>query len=225
MTIAQLLASFASRWAKPSPEIQDCNAIIQPSETYVHWSEIEGWFQWRSGQEEAVRSFPTGSCFVEVGNYLGRSLCSLGEVVAQSGKNFTIVGVDTCRGSGPEGPARKDYHGAAVAQNGGTLAGALHRNVLNCGYGDMITLIVADSLVAARIFSDASVDWVHLDARHDYAGLAADIQGWLPKIKPGGWLTGDDYDEVKWPEVVKVVSDFLPGARAWSTQQWRWLVS
>jgi len=189
----------------------------------VHWSEIEGWFQWRSGQEEAVRRFPEGSRFVEVGNYLGRSLCSLGEVVKLSGKSFTVVGVDTCLGSGPEGPNRKDYHAAAVAQGGGTLAGTLHRNVLECGLGDVITLIVAESLTAARLFADASVDWVHLDARHDYAGLTADIRAWLPKVKPGGWLSGDDYDEVKWPDVVQTIHDTLPKARPWSTMQWRYM--
>ena len=188
----------------------------------MHWHEIEGWFQWRSGQEEAANFFPEGSCFVEVGTYLGRSLCSLGEVVRQSGKRFTVVGIDTCRGSGPEGPRRKDYHGATVTRYGGTFAGALHKNVLDCGYGDLISLIIADSVTASRLFGDASVDWVHLDARHDYASVKADIQAWLPKIKPGGWLSGDDYDTVKWPEVVEAVGDLLPGAKLWSTSQWRW---
>lgn len=191
----------------------------------MHWQEIEGWFQWRSAQEEAARRFPAGSCFIEVGTYLGRSLCSLGEVVERSGKSFTVIGIDTCRGSGPEGVRRKDYHGAAVTQGGGTFAGALHRNVIECGYGDTITLLIADSMNAARLFADASVDWVHLDARHDYASVKSDIQAWLPKIKRGGWLSGDDYDEVKWPEVVRAVGDALPGATAWSVQQWRWIVA
>lgn len=191
----------------------------------MHWHEIEGWFQWRSAQEEAARRFPQGSCFVEVGTYLGRSLCSLGEVVERSGKTFTVIGIDTCRGSGPEGWRQKDYHGAAVAQGGGTFAGALHKNVLDCGFGDAILLIIADSITAAKLFGDASLDWVHLDARHDYASLKADIQTWLPKVKPGGWLSGDDYDEIKWPEVIKVVGDVLPGAQAWSTGQWRWVVA
>jgi hypothetical protein len=151
-------------------------------------------------------------------------LCSLGEVVEQSGKSFTLIGVDTCRGSGPEGPRQKDYHGAAVAEGGGTFAGALHKNVLDCGYGDAISLIIADSLTASRLFRDASVDWVHLDARHDYASVKADIDAWLPKVKHGGWLSGDDYDENKWPEVVRAVSEVLPGAKKWSTQQWRWIV-
>jgi hypothetical protein len=190
----------------------------------MHWENIEGWFQWRSAQEEAAQWFPEGSCFVEVGTYLGRSLCSMGEVIEQSRKAFRVIGVDTCRGSGPEGPNRKDYHGAAVAQGGGTFAGTLHRNVLDCGYGDTIALIIADSLTASRLLADASVDWVHLDARHDYASLKADIQAWLPKVRRGGWLSGDDYDEIKWPEVVKAVGELLPQATAWSTHQWRWIV-
>lgn len=191
----------------------------------MHWQNIDGWFNWRSAQEEAAHWFEDGSCFVEVGTYLGRSLCSLGEVVELSGKSITIVGIDTCRGSGPEGRHQKDYHGAAVAQGGGTFAGALHRNVLACGYGETISLIIADSIAASRMFSDQSVDWVHLDARHDYRNLTADIQAWLPKVKPGGWISGDDFDEVKWPDVVKAVGDLLPEAKSWSTLQWRWIVA
>nr|MDP9168172.1 class I SAM-dependent methyltransferase [Actinomycetota bacterium] len=88
-----------------------------------HWSQIHGWFNWRDLQEEAVRNFPEGSAFVEVGSYLGRSLCSLAEVVDESEREFTVVGVDYCRGSGREGTAAKDSHAAAVAEGGGTLAG------------------------------------------------------------------------------------------------------
>jgi len=190
----------------------------------LQWHEIEGWFQWRSGQEEAAHHFPAGSCFIEVGTYLCRSLCSLGEVVKRSGKHFTIIGIDNCFGSGAEGYQQKDYHGAAVQRGGGSFAGELHRNILDCGYGDIISLIIADSISAARMFSDASVEWVHLDARHDFGSVKQDIQAWLPKIKPGGWLSGDDYDEVKWPGVVRAVDELLPEAECWSVQQWRWIV-
>ena len=190
----------------------------------MRWQEIDGWFEWRSAQEEAAEFFPEGSCFVEVGTYLGRSICSLGEVAEQSGKAFTLIGIDTCCGSGPEGPRQKDYHGAAVKQGGGTFAGTLHKNVLACGYADKISLIIADSVRASRLFPDASLDWVHLDARHEYDKVRKDIQAWLPKVRHGGWLSGDDYDEIKWPEVVRAVGDQLPGAAAWSTGQWRWIV-
>lgn len=189
-----------------------------------YWHDIDGWFTWRSAQEEAVKSFAEGSRFVEVGTYLGRSLCSLAEVVERSGKKIDVIGIDTCRGSGPEGSGEKDYHGSAVANGGGTFAGALHKNVLDCGFGEKITLIISDSVSVARLFSDASLEWVHLDARHDYASVKADIEAWLPKVRVGGWLSGDDYDEQKWPEVVRAVSGTLPRASSWSNQQWRFIV-
>lgn len=199
-------------------------SLLQRLGICQQWCEIDGWFNWRAAQEEAVSRFPEGSRFVEVGTYLGRSLCSLGEIVERSGKGITVIGVDTCRGSGPEGWRGKDYHAAAVQQGGGTFAGALHKNLLDCGFGDKIQLIIADSAAASRLFADASLDWVHLDARHDYASVKADIEAWLPRIKPGGWLSGDDYDEQKWPGVVKAVEDLLPGTELWSNQQWRWIV-
>ena len=188
------------------------------------WAEIDGWFNWRSAQEEAAAQFSDGARFVEVGTYLGRSLCSLGEVVELSGKRITIIGVDTCRGSGPEGWRAKDYHASAVEYGGGTFAGALHKNVLDCGFADKIQLLISDSVTASRLFTDASFDWVHLDARHDYPSVKADIEAWLPKVKTGGWLSGDDYDEEKWPEVVKAVRELLPEAASWSTGQWRLIV-
>ena len=188
----------------------------------MNWSDIPGWFQWRSAQEEAARQFADGGRFVEVGNFLGRSLCSLGEVAKLSGKRFTLIGVDTCRGSGIEGPGRKNYHGEAVTEGGGTFAGILHKNIIECGHSDLISIIVADSVTASTFFADRSLDWVHLDARHDHADVEADITAWLPKVKVDGWLSGDDYDEIKWPGVVTAVRKLLPEAHPWSINQWRW---
>src|ERR1041385_1288808 len=200
------------------------NRILRRLDRRRHWYDIEGWFGWRSAQEEAVNHFADGSRFVEVGTYLGKSLCSLAEVVERSGKRIDVIGIDFCQGSGPEGPKGKNYQGAAVQKGGGTFAGALHKNVLECGFADQIVLIISDSVKASRLFGDASLEWVHLDARHDYASVKADIEAWLPKVKTGGWLSGDDYDGVKWPEVVKAVGELLPGAERWSNRQWRWIV-
>lgn len=189
----------------------------------LNWNDIPGWFHWRSGQEEAAHAFPDGSRFVEVGTYLGRSLCSMGEVARLSGKRFILVGVDSCRGSGVEGSRAKNYHEAAVAEGGGTFAGQLHKNVIACGFAGEISLIVAASTTASTFFADRSIEWVHLDARHDYESVTADITAWLPKLKVNGWLSGDDYDETKWPDVVRAVTACLPDARPWSTGQWRWV--
>ena len=113
-----------------------------------------------------------------MGCYLGRSICSLADVVAGRGLEVDIVGVDTALGSGPEGKRNTNAHGHAVQHGGGTMAGLLHRNVLACGFADRVQLIISDSVRASRLFPDDSVAWVHLDARHDYASVCEDIDAW-----------------------------------------------
>ncbi|MCV7227884.1 class I SAM-dependent methyltransferase [Mycolicibacterium komossense] len=189
----------------------------------LRWQDIPGWFQWRDAQDEAVAHFPDGSVFVEVGNYLGKSLCSLAEAVTANGRRITIVGVDTCRGSGPEGRRAINAHGAAVADGGGTFAGQLHRNIIDCGFADRVHLVIGASVPASALFADGSLAWVHIDARHDYDSVAADIAAWGPKVVCGGWLSGDDYDAVQWPGVFTAVRDSLPTAEPWSLCQWRWV--
>lgn len=188
-----------------------------------HWTDIPGWFQWREAQQEAVAAFDDGAVFVEVGCYLGRSLCSLAEVVDESRRAIAVVGVDTGRGSGAEGPSNIDAHGAAVRHGDGTFVGLLHRNVIACGFADTVQLLISTSTAAAALFADASLSWVHLDARHEYDSVTADIAAWAPKVAAGGWLSGDDYDQYSWPDVVRAVSDSLPGAAAWWSTQWRWI--
>ena len=38
-----------------------------------------------------------------------------------------------------------------------------------------------------------SVDFVYIDARHDYKGAMEDIKAWWPKLKKGGLLSGHDF--------------------------------
>jgi hypothetical protein len=114
-------------------------------------------------------------------------------------------------------------HGPAVDRGGGTFAGELHRNILACGLESTVQLVIADSVSAAGIFADNSVAWVHIDARHDYDSVKADIEAWMPKVTAGGWLSGDDFMPDAWPGVVAAVSDCLPDANPWCSGQWRWL--
>lgn len=177
------------------------------------WQDIPGWFDWVEFYTELVTTQP-GGILVEVGNFLGRSLCCLGQLVKDSGKSFHVVGIDVCTGSGIENGW--DNHGAAVREGGGTFAGLLHGNIVKCGLQDYITLVAAKSDRAATLFPDKSLTCVFLDARHDYESVKSDIQTWLPKIKPGGIIGGDDIGipgEVNpvWPGVGKAVTELLPG--------------
>lgn len=64
-------------------------------------------------------------------------------------------------------------------------------------FGDRSKILRMTSEEAARQIPDASLDFVYLDARHDYASVKEDIALWYPKVKPGGVLAGHDYLEGK----------------------------
>lgn len=50
------------------------------------------------------------------------------------------------------------------------------------------------SVEAAGKTSEHSLDFVFVDGDHTYDGTCEDIQAWLPKLKPGGWLCGHDFE-------------------------------
>jgi predicted O-methyltransferase YrrM len=64
-----------------------------------------------------------------------------------------------------------------------------------------------DSQVAAKRFDDESIDFWHTDGDHSLAGIRGDIKAWLPKVKPGCILSGDNY-EIK--EVAQGVREAFP---------------
>lgn len=60
-------------------------------------------------------------------------------------------------------------------------------------------------------FEDESIDWVYIDGNHTYEGTLEDLHLWWPKLKTGGYLTGDDYAPTPNPRfgVVKAVNEFV----------------
>ena len=96
-----------------------------------------------------------------------------------------------------------------MAAAGGTIVGALARNLVECGVVENVTLIVAPSTRAARRFAPGSIDFAFIDAGHDYQSVLSDLAAWWPRVKPGGVLAGQDYADPGWPEVMRAVHDFF----------------
>jgi len=64
-----------------------------------------------------------------------------------------------------------------------------------------------DSLAAAECFPNRALDLVYIDANHGYEAVRADILAWCSKVRHGGYLSGHDYDPLKYPGVVRAVDE------------------
>lgn len=57
----------------------------------------------------------------------------------------------------------------------------------------VVNPIRLDSITAASLYPDQSLDFVFIDANHEYEAVKADIQAWFPKVRKGGHIAGHDY--------------------------------
>jgi hypothetical protein len=59
----------------------------------------------------------------------------------------------------------------------------------------LISDIVDYSDKAASRFEDNSVDFVFIDADHEYESVKKDISAWYPKVRSGGVIAGHDFHD------------------------------
>lgn len=189
-------------------------AIIVPMANMT-WDEIPGWTNFEDVYDAAIEEAKDGAVFVEVGVWLGRSAAYMATKIKESGKNIRFFAVDNFEGS-PEQEIHAPIVRALLAR-GMTLEQACRKNLTDCDLDGLVRVVVEDSYVAADGFANESVDFCMVDTTHEYRFVKRDIESWLPKIKPGGVLAGDDLDE---PGVRKAVKEVL-GDR-WISNNKRW---
>jgi predicted O-methyltransferase YrrM len=67
------------------------------------------------------------------------------------------------------------------------------------------TFIKKFSMDAVRDFEDGSLDFVYIDAAHDFKSVACDIYEWTKRVKVGGIVYGHDYKRWRKGEARHVV--------------------
>lgn len=59
--------------------------------------------------------------------------------------------------------------------------------------GFNVTFMKMASLEASKQIPNGSLDFVYIDALHDFDNVIMDIISWVPKVKAGGIVSGHDY--------------------------------
>lgn len=69
-----------------------------------------------------------------------------------------------------------------------------------------IKKIKSNSEIASKLFNDKSLDFVYIDANHDYEYVKKDIEIWRHKIKKDCFIGGHDYHK-DWMGVIAAVNE------------------
>lgn len=147
---------------------------------------IQGWNQGITKiYKTIIDSANNGDHFVEVGCWKGKSAAFMAVEIINSKKKIKFDCVDTWNGSFDEVQHLEDQ---AVREN------KLYEHFLEnmtpvIGFYNPIRL---SSVEASKLYPDNSLDFVFIDAGHDYDSVRADINAWYPKIKEGKILAGHD---------------------------------
>jgi hypothetical protein len=180
-----------------------------------NYAQIHGWMDFENLYAEAVAYAPPGATFVEVGSWMGRSAAFMCQCIRRSGKPIKFFCVDTWKGS-PDEPEHVDI----LARLGGDMFNFFQENMQR--WRALYTPLQTTSVEAAKQFADGSLDFVFLDAGHDYESVRADILAWRPKIRKGGCLAGHDYGP-RFAGLIQAVNELLPGF-ALDGSSWLYLV-
>ena len=162
---------------------------------------VEGWFNYPDMFSYAVQQAPASAHFVEIGTWKGQSSAYLAVEIINSGKNIKLDCIDNFTGSVIEPGQMLDRDNQE-----GKLYDVFVRNMKPVE--GRYTAIKGDSTESASLYEDESLDFVFIDASHDYESIKKDITAWFPKVKIGGLFAGHDYAP-PYPGIIRAVNGLL----------------
>jgi predicted O-methyltransferase YrrM len=181
------------------------------------FNEIPGWFSYKELYDSMVESALFNSTFVEIGAWFGKSTNYLANKIKESKKNIHFITIDTFKGTETE-----TLHQTIVNQFDGDIFFEFVDNTIQSNNYGVVDTIKDTSKNASSTFSNSSIDFLMIDAGHEYNEVSDDIHRWYHKVKPGGIISGDDYGTNMFPGVTQAVNEYFYSQV--NQQQWNWVV-
>lgn len=155
---------------------------------------------------EVTRRIPKSAVGVEIGVFAG----DMSRELLKADDGLHLIMVDSWEGSGAayQGDSGDWHAGLPQAAQDEFYGKAVKR----IGFArDRAKIFRMRSAQASTAVPDGSCDFVFIDADHSYDGCKADIEAWLPKVKPGGWICGHDYQNHDFERfgVTRAVDEFV----------------
>jgi len=158
---------------------------------------IPGWFHHGQKILALLEQYRPKVC-VELGTWLGASAVPIARSIQRWGGTLTCI--DTWSGE-----LNKD--GGSLSDKAPVMLFGCARAMVEGGVSANVRLIPAMTLDAGRVWNQP-IDFLYVDADHGYGGVTADLEAWVPHVKPGGMIVGDDYGSSIYPGVREAWDDF-----------------
>lgn len=165
----------------------------------------EDWMDFQGLYSQMVNESKDGSHFVEVGSWKGRSASYMAVEIINSKKIIKFDCVDTWEGSVEHLDVNSPHYEQGLYEDRNWLFNQFLQNTSSVS--NQINPIRMTSVDAAKLYDDESLDFVFIDASHEYDDVINDINSWYPKVKKSGYLCGHDY--VKFGGVNKAVNKLI----------------
>jgi hypothetical protein len=154
------------------------------------YEKIDGWFDFQNIYSWVAKRFDDDSRFVEIGAWKGKSASYMGVEIRNSRKKIKFDCVDTWDGSDEHTNIDSMFYDPLTKVKNG-LFDVFMRNIYPVS--DYINPIRMASVEASKLYEDESLDFIFIDAAHDYENVKKDILSWFPKLKKNGIIAGHDY--------------------------------
>lgn len=171
---------------------------------------VPGWAAFGKLYIERVQQAKGGETFVEIGSWLGRSAALMAVEIINSKKDIQFYCVDPWSDGGPDLKHKVDQMRLPYLDKTGKERFDLYQLFLKNTQrvAHIIHPIRKPSLDAVHHFAEGTIDFLMIDGSHQYQDVCEDIDAWLPKMKRGGMISGDDYN---WSGVERAVKEKFSG--------------
>jgi predicted O-methyltransferase YrrM len=157
-------------------------------------TQTPGWFHHGSKILELLDQHQPKVC-VELGVWMGKSAIPVARSIRRWGGTLTCV--DTWTGN---------VDGQPMLSSPWMLANCA-RNLMEAGVNASVRLIPARTVEAAGQWSGL-IDYLYIDADHSYEGCSLDLFTWVPFVRKGGLIVGDDYGHTLFPGVKQAWDEY-----------------
>jgi predicted O-methyltransferase YrrM len=162
------------------------------------YEDVYGWFSYDYIYKDIVQQAEEGSLFVEIGAFQGRSTAYMCVEIANSGKKITFECIDPMSATPNYEESQRlnphEWEGYGVEKFTERMAPVK----------DYYKLHQIGSVEAVALYEDASIDFIMIDGDHSYEGVYNDVKNFLPKMRSGGLMVGDDAFV---PEILQAAKD------------------